>query len=571
MVTIAGILITGIAFARNNPYLTSDYFQAKFATIWYRILFLAIAAEEPEGQAQDIPVLLYHGIVTASDGSNTPNEHFKDQMTALKRAGYETITLQDLYDFLREGKELPAKSIVITFDDGRNDSYYGADPILAALGYKASMFLITKQSLSEKSQYYLNKKEVEQMLRTGRWEVGSHGANAHEFYAVDASGKTGHFFSNKLWISDKGRLETEEEFTARITADLTDSKSGLEKTLEVKVIGFAFPFGNFGFPTENFRGSEEIVIRKSKEIYPLSFYQFATGQRFNSNYRGHFNNEPHLFVKRIEVEADWTGEDLLRRVENADAKEMPFKDNFKNDRGWIKTWGELALSENSLLMHPAQGETGSAAILDGTGAWRNYEFTARVAEMRGSNLYLWARFVNDDNFVACNFGPDRTQIEQVFQGNKHAIKGEVGSSLPREREFHASIKVDERRVGCYLNGRLTVQSDFLEPSLEVGGIGIKGWDERVDTSRILVKEIRVEPSGEAQTLRTEENQPIRRKSFSQFFDLGNPSTTSTVPTPTINQTPASTSETSSSTENSSTHRRKGRIKLPFIDLRSDDD
>src|SRR5688572_19967034 len=82
------------------------------------------------GSWKGIPVLLYHGIVRKPDRFNMTMEVFKDQMFALKRAGYRTVTLHDFQSFMRGEMELPAKSFLLTFDDGRADSYEGAEPIL---------------------------------------------------------------------------------------------------------------------------------------------------------------------------------------------------------------------------------------------------------------------------------------------------------------------------------------------------------------------------------------------------------------------------------------------------------
>ncbi|MDP3953787.1 MAG: hypothetical protein Q8Q06_00005, partial [bacterium] len=92
--------------------------------------------------ATSVPVLIYHGILKDEDASgfNISIDKFKDQMFALKKAGYETITSETLYKYMKEGLELPEKSIVITFDDGRLDSLYNGNPTLKALDYQAIMF-----------------------------------------------------------------------------------------------------------------------------------------------------------------------------------------------------------------------------------------------------------------------------------------------------------------------------------------------------------------------------------------------------------------------------------------------
>ncbi|MBU0753444.1 MAG: polysaccharide deacetylase family protein [Gammaproteobacteria bacterium] len=89
-----------------------------------------------------VPVLMYHhvspnpGLVTISP------ENFRAQMRWLAGHGYTTIGCDDLAGFLR-GEPLPAKSVLLTFDDGYLDNYVHAHPILAEFGLKAALFIIT--------------------------------------------------------------------------------------------------------------------------------------------------------------------------------------------------------------------------------------------------------------------------------------------------------------------------------------------------------------------------------------------------------------------------------------------
>src|SRR5581483_2204916 len=149
--------------------------------------------------AQSVPVLLYHGIISKPDGANILINDFKNEMFALKKAGWQTVSIEDFYAFLQGKKELPPKSFLLTFDDGRKDSYYQADPILHVLGYKAVMFIITKYSLEDNSgNYYLSKSQVQEMIDSRRWEIETHTKDGHNLYPIAPNGDQEHFYSNKL-------------------------------------------------------------------------------------------------------------------------------------------------------------------------------------------------------------------------------------------------------------------------------------------------------------------------------------------------------------------------------------
>ncbi|MGH7856232.1 MAG: tetratricopeptide repeat protein, partial [Candidatus Binatia bacterium] len=91
---------------------------------------------------ESVPVLLYHGVSESSTREDTmPLRNFRDQMEALRREGYQSITIHQLLDFYEKGTPLPPKAIYITFDDARADSYRYADPVLRDTGFQAAMYV----------------------------------------------------------------------------------------------------------------------------------------------------------------------------------------------------------------------------------------------------------------------------------------------------------------------------------------------------------------------------------------------------------------------------------------------
>jgi peptidoglycan/xylan/chitin deacetylase (PgdA/CDA1 family) len=78
-----------------------------------------------------------------NDLSVTP-DNFRQQMEWLKANGYETISLYDLIYALNIGwPHLPDKPIILTFDDGYQDNYENAFPILRDLGFTGTFFILT--------------------------------------------------------------------------------------------------------------------------------------------------------------------------------------------------------------------------------------------------------------------------------------------------------------------------------------------------------------------------------------------------------------------------------------------
>jgi peptidoglycan/xylan/chitin deacetylase (PgdA/CDA1 family) len=67
---------------------------------------------------------------------------FEDQLKLLRRAGYRPGTLDEIWQSLN-GHAPPRRSIVLTFDDGYEDNYSVAFPILKKYGWTATFFVVT--------------------------------------------------------------------------------------------------------------------------------------------------------------------------------------------------------------------------------------------------------------------------------------------------------------------------------------------------------------------------------------------------------------------------------------------
>ena len=135
-----------------------------------------------------IPVLLYHGIGPPSEFSSSVDaeygidrQAFAKQMTFLHHAGYQTVRLSQFVDFV-EGKKvpLPPRPVLLTFDDGRADSWTGGDGILRKLGFNAVMFVDVGRVDREEPEY-LTWEELETAQRSGRWELQLHSGEGHQF------------------------------------------------------------------------------------------------------------------------------------------------------------------------------------------------------------------------------------------------------------------------------------------------------------------------------------------------------------------------------------------------------
>jgi peptidoglycan/xylan/chitin deacetylase (PgdA/CDA1 family) len=145
-----------------------------------------------------LPILLYHHLIPERDmmfykenGLVISEELFDKHMKYLFDNGYHTATVAELRDYLFNGKSLPDKSVMITFDDGYMSNYIFAYPILKKYDFNAVLFTITACLQTQDQIYHTNKLDMMSWIQiaasTDVFETGSHTDNMHN---ASKNGKT---------------------------------------------------------------------------------------------------------------------------------------------------------------------------------------------------------------------------------------------------------------------------------------------------------------------------------------------------------------------------------------------
>ncbi len=122
-----------------------------------------------------VPVFMYHHISNQPTTSlfaynlTVTRSDFDQQLTWLQQQGYHTMTLTELFDALYDGKALPAHPVILTFDDGYEDVYLNALPVLLAHHDRGVFNIITGMI----GGTYVTWDQVRSMARDGM-QIASH-------------------------------------------------------------------------------------------------------------------------------------------------------------------------------------------------------------------------------------------------------------------------------------------------------------------------------------------------------------------------------------------------------------
>jgi peptidoglycan/xylan/chitin deacetylase (PgdA/CDA1 family) len=131
---------------------------------------------------RQVPVLCYHHIRDPKPGqSETMKSYsvspvqFAQQMKALKDSGYETILPNQLYNYLVHGGTLPAKPVMLTFDDTDEEQFSIGYQEMKKYGFKGVFFIMT---ISINRPRYMTKEQLKQLADDGN-AVESHTWDHH--------------------------------------------------------------------------------------------------------------------------------------------------------------------------------------------------------------------------------------------------------------------------------------------------------------------------------------------------------------------------------------------------------
>lgn len=189
-----------------------------------------------------VPILMYHSILKDSSKSGqyviTPAQ-FENDLQYIQANGFTPVFMTDLINYVHYGTPLPAKPVVITFDDGYYNNYLYAFPLLQQYGMKGVISIIGYQTerytkLGEINAYYTHCTwdHINEMIASGNIEIQNHTYNLH----TTDQGRKG---------CAKKSGESLEEYTAMLTADIGKLQQKLEDHTGIRPNTFTYPFGSF--------------------------------------------------------------------------------------------------------------------------------------------------------------------------------------------------------------------------------------------------------------------------------------------------------------------------------------
>jgi biofilm PGA synthesis lipoprotein PgaB len=205
------------------------------------------SAAEPAKGFPLVAILCYHDLSTDASAplQSVSPDFLRAQIRACQADGWTFLPLSELLARREHPERLPAKVMVLTFDDGYRSFATRARPILDAEGVTATLAIITSFVDRPPADLppLLSWDEIRALDQGGRTEIASHSHALHGYATSNPYGDTAPALATRRYRTDLGRYEDRDEYRSRIGDDLAESQRQLTQHLGHPASVMVWPYG----------------------------------------------------------------------------------------------------------------------------------------------------------------------------------------------------------------------------------------------------------------------------------------------------------------------------------------
>jgi len=216
-----------------------------------------------------LPVLLYHHVGPPQPGTlsslTVSPQRFERHVRWLARRGYQGVCPADWLRWCHEGKGLPRKPVLLTFDDGYADLVEYALPVLRRYGFGAAVYIVTGQ-----------------VGGTNAWDE-AHGSGTFRLMTAE---QIRYWATQGIEFGAHGRTHADlRTLTSdKLKEEILGSKSDLSSLLGSRVVSFTYPYGFYN----------ESALDCVREAFDLAFIADDFNEGLN-----HLLADPHLLRRTM--------------------------------------------------------------------------------------------------------------------------------------------------------------------------------------------------------------------------------------------------------------------------------
>ena len=224
----------------GKSWMIEDFMGARTFAAGQRVVIPKkpwnVSGVDPTGY-QLVPVLVYHNIGKDGRGRLVLGvDAFTEQMKYLKANGYRVVSVAEFVEWLQLRRQLPKKTVVLTFDDGYRSFRDFAYPVLKELRFTATLFVYTDYVGTGRNA--LNWDDLKTLAAEG-FDVQAHSKSHGDLRRGDG-----------------------EKYGRRLQAELVGPPRALAKAVGRPVSFLAYPYGHV---------DDAVLARVKEQGYQAAF------------------------------------------------------------------------------------------------------------------------------------------------------------------------------------------------------------------------------------------------------------------------------------------------------------
>ena len=243
-----GRMVLARIFGDGSRYLPEDFGRLTDPDTVSARISETFGNREPvpaEVYVNKIPILVYHSFTFDQEPEQETEvsaDRFREQIRALAEAGYHAVSFDDLRGYVEEGRALPDKPVVLTFDDGYQSNLDIAAPVLEEYGFQATISVIgcsvgkdVYKDTDHPMTPHFPLEAAEGYVRSGVIDIQSHSYDMHQVRELDGED------CRQGVLRMEG--ESESAYVEALTEDYLKSKQQIESALPVNCHVYTYPYG----------------------------------------------------------------------------------------------------------------------------------------------------------------------------------------------------------------------------------------------------------------------------------------------------------------------------------------
>ncbi len=212
-------------------------------------------------QENQLIILCYHDIPAEVhlDNYGVDQATFINTIEYFRAHDFHFVSLDDITKARDGQKPLPAKPILLTFDDAYASFYDFVSPMLQKYKIPCVLAVVTswlEHPPKDIPQKIMTWQQLREVAGNQLIEIASHSHALHEGILYNPQGNLASAGTSRIFNSPRNTYEDEPAYRKRIAADLQLSKTILEKELQTKIRALVWPYGRYN----------QITLEEAKKI-----------------------------------------------------------------------------------------------------------------------------------------------------------------------------------------------------------------------------------------------------------------------------------------------------------------